>query len=91
MDGGPGDDRLYPGAGRDRVQGGAGADVIVIVDVCELDGFKVVDGGAGADVLVLPVSLLEAEARGLVVRGVETVHENASRASIFAQCEEPTP
>lgn len=91
LNGGPGDDTLYPGAGADLVQGDDGADVIVIVDLCEIDGLKLIDGGDGDDVLVLPGTLLEAEALGLVLRSVETVHENASRASLFAQCDEPTP
>ncbi|AUX42616.1 uncharacterized protein SOCE26_040490 [Sorangium cellulosum] len=91
MEGDAGDDRLYPGSGQDMVQGGEGADTIVILDPCEVDAVKLVDGGAGNDVLVLPVSLHEAEARGLVVRNVEIVREYASRASLFAQCDDPTP
>jgi Ca2+-binding RTX toxin-like protein len=86
--GGPGNDEIvtilgqhaiYPGPGRDFVTAGIGDDQVVILDVCEVEPFEVLDGGFGNDTLVTPVPLLDLIARGVIVVGFENIVVDASR------------
>lgn len=73
-----GNDFIVPGPGADSVAGGAGDDMVVVYDVCELESGEVLSGDGGNDTLVIPVSLAQVQAMGVVVSGFETITEQPS-------------
>lgn len=62
---------IFPGAGQDRVFTGDGDDTVVLMDSCEATSGKIIDLGGGYDVVISPLTQVELEARGVVLRGVE--------------------
>jgi hypothetical protein len=67
---------------------GDGDDEVVYLHACELQEGAMVSGGKGYDRLVLPVSAAEAQRLGLQFDGFEQLVEDATRASLFADCEQ---
>lgn len=87
-DAGPGADTIYPGSGRNYIDAGEGDDAVIFLHQCEFSaGASIVNGGIGNDRLVLPITAAEARHVGLQFEGFEEIIENASRASVFGDCE----
>ncbi|HEY6081729.1 MAG TPA: calcium-binding protein, partial [Polyangiaceae bacterium] len=80
VQGSPGSDTIYPGDGRDVTNGHGGDDTVVLLDECEAVRGKVLQGGPGRDTLVIPLSLAELLARGIVVNGFEVIVVDRSKA-----------
>lgn len=78
--GNAGSDVLVGGAGLDRVYAGAGDDTLVIQDACEAVSGELYAGGPGRDVLVSPLGLRELLARGVLVRDIEEIRIDTTRA-----------
>src|SRR5690606_31879468 len=62
----------------------AGNDTVVVYDVCELATNEVLAGGTGNDTLVVPVSLDEVTAAGVVATGFEQVV--VEKQSCLSEC-----
>jgi hypothetical protein len=95
IDGGGGDDHIQgqdgndvilPGEGEDYVLAGNGDDRVVVRAPCELQAGEYLSGGSGTDTLVLPFSLAEAQAAGLVTAGFEhvVIEQHACEAACVA-------
>lgn len=82
--GGLGHDVIEPGSGVDVVHGGAGDDEVLIHDLCELDGNKLLDGGLGYDRLILPVTMEEAVSMGVQIVSFEEIE--VARRSCRSEC-----
>lgn len=81
IQGGDGADLIVPGPGADQVFAGDGDDTVRVLGVCELVAGKLLDGGDGADELILPTTLDDALALGVVITGFESIVENADTTS----------
>jgi Ca2+-binding RTX toxin-like protein len=83
---GAGNDYIVPGPGQDIVDAGSGDDSVMIYNECELESGEFLNGGAGNDILYLPISLTEAQSKGITITNFETIILTSDYMAGYAEC-----